>query len=232
MKKNKSTIMVIAAHPDDEVLGCGGAIARHAESGNPVYVLILGEGILSRYEDRKIADKKEICSLRSDSKAAASILGVKKIFFLNFPDNSFDSVLILKIIKEIERIKRLIKPNIIYTHHYADLNIDHCITYKATLTACRPLKEESVREIYSFEVPSSTEWHGPDKRSSFIPDRFIDISKTINKKVKALRCYKQELRPYPHPRSIRGVRVLAAKRGIEAGLEFAESFETIRVVVR
>lgn len=232
MKKNKSNVLVVAAHPDDEVLGCGGTIAKHVELESQVYVLILGEGISSRFKDRESVKKEEFCNLKKEAKDAADTLGIKEIFFSDFPDNSFDSVPILKIIKKIERIKDIIKPNIIYTHHYGDLNIDHSIVYKAVLTACRPLKDESVREIYSFEVPSSTEWSGPNKETSFIPDRFVDISDTIEKKIEALRRYKYELRPYPHPRSIKGVRVLAARRGLETGLKFAESFKTIRAVVR
>lgn len=225
-------ILVVAAHPDDEVLGCGGTIAKCAKLGDQVYILILGEGISSRYKNRKDARKRDIHNLKKQAKDAANILGVKEIFFSDFPDNNFDSVPILKIIKEIEKIKKIIRPNIIYTHHYGDLNIDHRIAYEAVLTACRPLKNESVREIYSFEVPSSTEWHGPSKETSFIPDRFVGISITIKKKIEALRCYEHELRPYPHPRSIKGIRVLAAKRGTESGLKFAESFETIRAVIR
>lgn len=232
MKKDKSNILVVVAHPDDEVLGCGGVIAKHADSGNYVYTLILGEGIASRYKEKKVVKKKEFRDLKIQAEKASRILGVKKIFFSDFPDNSFDSIPILNIIKEIERIKNITKPSIVYTHYYGDLNIDHSIVYKAVLTASRPLKDEIVREIYSFEVPSSTEWHGSDKEASFIPDRFVDISNTIKKKIEALRCYKQELRPYPHPRSVKGIRVLASKRGMEAGLKFAESFETIRAIVR
>lgn len=232
MNKNKSNILIVVAHPDDEVLGCGGVIAMHANTGCDVFVLILGEGISSRYSDRKSVRSEKFSDLKEQAKDAARILGVKKIFFSDFPDNSFDSLPILKIIKEIEKVKRLTRPGIIYTHHYGDLNIDHRITYRAVLTACRPLKDESVSEIYSFEVSSSTEWSGPNKENIFIPDRFVDISKTIDKKTEALRSYRYELRPYPHPRSIKGIRAVAAKRGLEAGLKFAESFETIRTVVR
>ena len=225
----KKCVLVVAAHPDDEILGCGGTMAKMAHQGNEIYTLILGRGVAARGHDQENA-KKQIDELNGCMKAANQTVGVKEVFGFDFPDNSFDSVPILKIIKEIERIKKITKPNIIYTHHYGDLNIDHHIVYKAVLTACRPLKHESVTEIYSFEVPSSTEWSGPNKEDGFIPNRFVDISKTIDKKIKAFRCYKQELRPYPHPRSIKGVRVLAANRGIESGLKFAESFKTIRVV--
>ncbi|MFC1621023.1 PIG-L deacetylase family protein [Candidatus Omnitrophota bacterium] len=232
MKKGKLKILVVAAHPDDEVLGCGATIARHVKSGHAVYVLILGEGISARYKDRKDAKKKDISGLKAQAREASRILGVKKIFFSDFPDNSFDSVPILKIIKEIEKIKKAIRPHVIYTHHYGDLNVDHRIAYNAVLTACRPLKNETVREIYSFEVPSSTEWSGPNKKEYFTPDRFVDASDGIDRKLKAMKCYRGEMRAYPHPRSLKAVRFHAAKRGSEAGLRFAESFETIRMVIQ
>ena len=232
MKKIKSNVLVVSAHPDDEVLGCGGAIARCVDMGRSVYVLILGEGISSRYKNRKYVKNEEFNSLKKQTGQAAGILGVKKVFFSNFPDNSFDSVPILKIIKEIERVKKIVTPTTIFTHHYGDLNVDHCIVYKALLTACRPLKGESVKEIYSFEVPSSTGWSGPDKEKRFIPDRFVDISKTIEKKIEAMAYYKNELRKYPHPRSLKGMKLLAQKRGVEVGIKYAEAFETIRVVVK
>jgi len=226
----ESKILVVAAHPDDEVLGCGGIIAKYVKSGGKVWILTLGEGVSSRYRKRSSVKKKDLDDLKKQAKKATNILGAQKIFFSDFKDNSFDSVPVLKIIKEIERIKELVRPDIIYTHHHGDLNIDHRIVYKAVLTACRPLKNESVKEIYSFEVPSSTEWSGPNKEVCYVPDRFVDISETIEKKIEALKCYRKEMRPYPHPRSIKGIRFLAAKRGQEAGLKFAESFETIRVI--
>ena len=224
-------ILVVAAHPDDEILGCGGTIARYSKSGSAVYCLILGEGAIARYPNRKKVCFKRVEILKRQAKISAGIIGIKKIFFSGFPDNSFDTIPILKIVKEIERIKENIRPAIIYTHHYGDLNVDHCVTYNAVLTACRPIKGETVKEIYAFGVPSSTEWAGPGKGTHFIPDTFVDISQTIDKKIAALRCYKTEIRPYPHPRSIKGIKLLAAKLGLEAGLRFAESFETIRTVI-
>lgn len=223
-------ILVVVAHPDDEVLGCGGSIARYVKEGSRVSTLILGEGVTSRYKKRELADKKELFDLKAQAEKAARVLGVKRVFFSDFPDNSFDSVPILKIIKEIEEIKEIVKPSIIYTHHYGDLNVDHRVVYNAVLTAFRPLKKEIVREIYSFEVFSSTEWAGPNKEIHFIPDTFVDISKTMEKKIEALKCYEKEIRQYPHPRSLKNVKFHAAKRGTESGLKFAESFETIRVV--
>ena len=230
MRNDKPDILIVAAHPDDEVLGCGGTIVKYVDAGSRAYPLILGEGIASRHKNREMVDKKGLSDLKAQAEEASHTMGVKKVFFSDFPDNNFDSIPILKIIKEIERIKNIIKPDIIYTHHYGDLNIDHRITYKAVLTACRPLKDETVKEIYAFEVPSSTDWSGPDKEGYFVPDRFLDVSGTIDRKIEALKRYKNEIRPYPHPRSVKGIKFLAAKRGLEAGLKFAEAFETIRKI--
>lgn len=225
-------LLVIAAHPDDEVLGCGGTVAKMVREGWEVFTLILGEGITSRDEKRdRVKREKDIEILKKQSFEANHILGIKELFFCDFPDNSFDSIPILRIIKEIEKVKSAIKPNVIYTHHYGDLNIDHRIVYSAVLTASRPLKNQTVKEIYSFEVPSSTEWAGPCKETHFMQDTFIDISWSLEKKIEALKCYEKEIKPYPHPRSIKNIRSLASKRGSEAGLKFAEAFETIRKIV-
>lgn len=220
-------ILIIAAHPDDEVLGCGGTIAKFGrERGVEVYTLILGEGVTSRYEKRETGVKsKELKELKGCINKAAKILGVKKIFVLDFPDNRFDTVALLDIVKAIEKVKDEIKPHIVYTHYRGDLNIDHRITYEAVLTACRPVKSETVREIYSFEVPSSTEWNYPN---TFCPNVYVDISETIGRKVEALGAYKSETRAWPHPRSVKAIKNLAQKRGCEVGFDYGEAFELVR----
>lgn len=232
MKKNNSTILVIAAHPDDEVLGCGGTIARFTNQSWSIFSLILGEGITARDSKRNIKKRrKELDCLKAQVYAANKILGVKKVFAYDFPDNRFDSVPILQIIKKIEEVKKKVLPSVVYTHHFGDLNVDHRVTYDAVMTACRPLKQESVREIYSFEVPSSTEWTGPRRDMRFVPNRFIDISDTVDRKIKALKYYRREMLPYPHPRSVQGVMLLAKNRGLEVGLKYAEAFTTIRQII-
>ncbi|RKY38560.1 MAG: PIG-L family deacetylase [Candidatus Omnitrophota bacterium] len=227
IKENK-TILVIAAHPDDEVLGCGGTIARLIKEGFEVYTLILGEGITSRDDmrDRKRREE-EITELKGEAKEANKILGVKEVFFYDFPDNRFDTVPFLDIVKVVEKVKNSINPEIIFTHYEMDLNVDHQITYRAVITATRPLKEESVKEIYSFEIPSSTEWRYP---LNFSPDVFFDISTTIDIKIKALEKYKTELKKYPHPRSLEGVKLIAKNWGIKVGLEYAEAFKVVRIL--
>jgi LmbE family N-acetylglucosaminyl deacetylase len=223
-------ILVVAAHPDDEVLGCGGTIARLAKENHNVFCLLLGEGITSRYDQREKAAESELKQLKTEAEQAAEILGIKKTFFSDFPDNRFDTVPLLNLVKAIENIKKEIKPDIVYTHHQGDLNIDHQITFKAVLTACRPTKGETVKEIYSFEVPSSTEWNSPDKQNYFMPDVFVDITETLDKKLDALQVYKEEAREYPHPRSPEALRAIAHRWGSTAGLGAAEAFQLIRSV--
>jgi LmbE family N-acetylglucosaminyl deacetylase len=229
MLSNKK-VLVIAAHPDDEVLGCGGTINRFIKEGKNVRILILGEGITSRQESRNLsAVKKQIEKLHRDMKKSAHILGVKNIQVLSFPDNRFDSVDLLDIIKSIESVKREFKPDIIFTHQQNDLNIDHRITFNAVMTACRPLKNETVKEIYSFEVASSTEWQNPNTCLGFKPIQyFILDKKNINAKIKAMEAYTTERKKYPHPRSKESIMVQAKYRGICISTDFAEAFEVIR----
>ncbi len=221
-------VLVVAAHPDDEVLGCGGTMAALAQAGHEVYVLILGEGVTSRDEIRDpLARAKEIEALRQAARKAAQILGAKEVFFEDLPDNRFDTVPFLEIVKKIERIKTKVRPEIIFTHYEGDLNIDHQITARAVMTATRPLPGETVNSIYSFEVLSSTEWNF---FTNFKPNVYVDISKNLEKKFKALSLYVNELRNFPHPRSLDGVRIQASYRGIEVGVLAAEVFLLVRSV--
>ncbi|EGK8009162.1 PIG-L family deacetylase [Campylobacter lari] len=221
MKNNK--ILIIAAHPDDEVLGCFGTIAKYIQQGYEAYTLILGEGKTSR----EINSKNEQEILEDELFRANNLLGIKKIFRKFFPDNAFDKIPLLEIVKSIEEVKNEIKPNIIFTHYEKDLNIDHQITYKATITATRSLQEESVKEIYSFEILSSTEWNYP---LSFQPDVFFDISTTLDLKLKAMSFYQSELRNYPHPRSLEGIKINAQYQGMRVGLQYAEVFKSVKVI--
>ena len=224
----KSRILCVAAHPDDEVLGCGGTMAKLSKD-NEVYTLILGEGITSRTisDEEKIKQLKE---LKNQSEQANEILGVKQVFFEKFSDNRFDTVPLLEIIKNIERYIQRIEPVVIYTHHHGDLNIDHQITHKAVLTAVRPVGSPIVKKILSFEVLSSTEWSCQNQTNIFIPNTYIDVSETLNKKLEAMKTYKSEIRDYPHPRSLEAIEILAKKRGLEVSLKYAEAFNLIRSI--
>lgn len=221
-------ILIVAAHPDDEILGCGGTIAKRIKEGDKVYTLILGEGITSRDKVRNEKKREnELKQLKKIAHKANKTIGVEEIFTYDIPDNRFDTMALLDIVKIIEKIKNKIKPDLVYTHHRNDLNIDHRITYNAVLTACRPIKKETVKEIYSFEVPSSTEWNFP---YSFNPNLFIDINKTINKKIKALKFYDGELKKFPHPRSKEAIKIIAKRWGSLSALNYAEAFEIIRII--
>jgi LmbE family N-acetylglucosaminyl deacetylase len=224
----KNKILIVSAHPDDEVLGCGGTVARLVKEGYQAYTLILGEGITSRDENRDRAKREtEIQKLKSQAEKANKIIGVEEVFMYDFPDNRFDTVPLLDIVKVIEKIKNDIKPKIIFTHYEKDLNVDHQITYKAVITATRPVVREPVKEIYSFEILSSTEWNFP---LSFSPDVFFDISETMDIKIKALEEYKTELRNYPHPRSLEGIKINAESWGLKIGVKYAEVFKSVRII--
>jgi LmbE family N-acetylglucosaminyl deacetylase len=221
-------ILIIAAHPDDEVLGCGGTAARLVKEGNEAYTLILGEGITSRDDSRqKEKREQEIVQLKKQVHEANHVIGIKEVFTYDFPDNRFDSVPLLDIVKVTETIKNKVKPDIVFTHYEQDLNIDHRVTYQAVLAAMRPTVGETVKEIYSFEVLSSTEWNYPLR---FSPDVFFDISETLKSKLSAMEKYQSELREYPHPRSIKGIRLNAEQWGMKTGLQYAEAFKLVRLV--
>jgi len=215
-------ILIIAAHPDDEILGAGGTMLKHSVNGDEVEAIILARGITSRNNESK--DKIE--NLRADSKKACKLLKMKKVTHYDFPDNKMDSIPLLDVIKVIEDKIRNFKPEKIYTHHYGDLNIDHRITYQAALTACRPINT-SVNEIICFEIPSSTEWNYPQ---NFNPNYFVNITKQLNMKIKAMERYKGEIRKFPHPRSSKYLKVLAEKWGAVSGNNAAEAFEIIRKI--
>jgi len=221
-------ILIVASHPDDEVLGCFGTVARFIKEGYEAYTLILGEGKTSRDDTRIIENKKdEIAKLNTEIQKANDVIGIKKVFVESFPDNRFDSVDLLDIVKVISKVKDKVNPDIIFTHFKNDLNIDHRITYQAVLTATRPMESECVKEIYSFEILSSTEWNYP---LSFSPDTFFDISDTLNLKLEAMKEYNSELCEYPHPRSLEGIELNAKYQGMKVGKKYVEAFESVRVL--
>jgi LmbE family N-acetylglucosaminyl deacetylase len=222
-------ILVIAAHPDDELLGVGGTIAKHVKEGDTVHCIILGEGASSRTKERVETARKDIDALWEEAKAAAQIIGFSSIDFAGLPDNRFDSVNLLEIIKIVEEKIAQIKPEIIYTHHGGDVNIDHQRTFQAVMTACRPCNPLSPKKIYTFETVSGTEWQLEEKKT-FKPNTYINIEQFIEQKKKALACYTKEMRELPHPRSLQGIETLATYRALECGLKSVEAFKLIREV--
>jgi N-acetylglucosamine malate deacetylase 1 len=218
------TVLVVAAHSDDEALGCSGTMAKHVAAGDQVHVLFMSDGVGSR---KSVAN--EVSERLSSAEKAAKILGVISMQNLNFPDNRMDTVALLDVAQAVENKIDEVRPNIIYTHHLGDLNVDHQVTHKAVMTACRPQPRFCVKEIYAFEVFSSTEWQTPGLMP-FIPNVFVDISEYIEIKREVLEIYSEEMREPPHSRSIHNVIGQAGMRGNTVGREYVEAFMSVREI--
>ncbi len=199
-------ILIVAAHADDEILGCGGTIAKHIDNGDKVSVLIL-------------------CPDRISSAIEAEDLIGYTLYNAELNDQNFDTYSLLNIIKDIETMVKLVNPHIVYTHWIGDLNLDHEITARATLTACRPLPGSTIEAVYGFEIPSSTEWG----TQPFMPNHFEEISEEqSHKKELALACYGSEIKQRPHARSLMAIHAMEVKRGAECGVNRAEAFYQYR----
>ena len=223
--KNKK-ILVVAAHPDDELLGCGGSLAKLSKKKCQIFALFFTDGVSSRDKIKNNEDNQR----KRNSLKSLKILGVKHSKFLSYPDNALDKIPLIKITKEIEYIIKKFKPHTIFTHSNVDLNIDHEIISRAVVTATRPKPNFCVKNILLFETLSSTEWNFNFKKKSFNPNYFIDITKTISTKIKAAKEYKKEISSWPHPRSLNGIKNLAKYRGQSVGVKFAEAFYLLRQV--
>jgi LmbE family N-acetylglucosaminyl deacetylase len=210
-------VLVVAAHPDDEVLGCGGTIVKHAQNGDQITAVIVCEGESLRYGKDGVKQREHVFR-------AAKILGIKEVKLLDFPDQRLDTITLTEIIKPIEEVVREIQPSIVYCQFGGDVNSDHKIVFNATLVATRPA-EECIEAVYAFDTASSTEWAYP---RTFNPDTSVDISHTLETKLRAMACYESELRPYPHPRSLEGLRNKASAWGNQRCMKAAEVFMTIQ----
>jgi N-acetylglucosamine malate deacetylase 1 len=213
------SVLVIAAHPDDETLGCGGAIAKHAANGDIVNVIFLADGVGARSDSSSNAAEQR---KRSADKACL-ILGVERVSYLGFPDNRLDELPLLDVVKALEASSAKMSPEVVYTHHGGDLNVDHRAAYQATLTAFRPMPSGTVKEILTYETVSSTEWAGFDN-VAFRPNVFIDITAFWDKKLAASHAYDEEMRSVPHSRSFDHLEALAKHRGFSVGINMAEAF--------
>lgn len=220
-------ILVVAAHADDETIGCGGAIHRHASSGDRVGAICFTDGVGAREDAGRAAVRR-----REAAESAASRLGFEWIAAREFPDNELDSLPLLRLVKYVESIKASFDPKIVYTHHPGDLNVDHRVVFRATLTAFRPQPGERLGELRCFEVASSTEWNAPECEKPFAPNLWIDISGHWEAKVEALTEYDEEMRRPPHPRSVESLDALSRWRGAQAGLDRAEAYHVIRRIER
>ena len=223
-------VLVVAAHPDDEVLGCGGTMARLVNEGHEVHIAIMGEGITSRHGQPQEADRDQLSRLHRQAQSAAGKIKASDVVLCKLPDNRLDTVALLDVVKLVEDMVQKLKPEIVYTHHPGDLNIDHGVVHRAVLTATRPMAGQPVREIYAFEVPSSTEWAFHRVEPCFRPNVFVDVSGTLETKIEAMACYESEARKFPHPRSPEALRAIAARWGSVVGCQAAEAFELVRSV--
>ena len=219
--------LIIAAHPDDEVLGCGGAILKLTAAGAEVHIAFLADGIGARNPDPAWR-QAELAQRRAAAEAAARILGAASLSFDDLPDNQLDSIPLLDITQKVEALIDQYRPTSLFTHHAGDLNSDHRRTHQAVITACRPQRGHPVRTLLCFELPSSTEWQPPGSGLAFTPHWFVDISTTLDGKLAALDAYADELRDWPHPRSRQGIEHLARWRGASVGCDAAEAFMLAR----
>jgi LmbE family N-acetylglucosaminyl deacetylase len=217
------TNLIIAAHPDDEILGCGGIINKYGQEQD-FFVLIMTNGADSRYDD-SMAN-----ILRDNAIKANKYIGTKEVFFESFSDQKLDTYPLVDIIKTVEKYIKELKPQKVFTQHIGDLNKDHETLAKAVFTATRPVVGQIVREVYSYCVPSSTEWNFIQGENVFIPNIYVDIAKQLENKIEAMKFYESECRPYPHPRSPEAIRTYSKYMGINVGLGCAESFKLIRKI--
>jgi len=224
------SVLCVVAHPDDEVLGVGGTLARHAAEGDDVHVCILSDGVTSRYDDLDDPED-EIDRRRERAREAADTLGAT-VSLHDFPDNSFDTVPLLDIVQAVEAEVDRHTPDVVYTHSYGDLNVDHELACRATVTATRSLPDSDVERVLAFETLSSTEWSVPSPENAFQPQEFVDIDSHLQTKLDALSVYETELRDRPHPRSTEIVEENARVWGAKAGVPAAEPFELLSAVRR
>lgn len=216
-------ILVLAPHPDDEVLGCGGTIRKHVEEGHEVFVCIGTKAYAPDWSEEFLKERPE------EIKKAHEILGVKKTYFLDFPTVKMNTIPQKEVNDAFIRVVRDVNPDIVYIPHLGDLHGDHQILAQAGLVGTRPLPGSSIRKVIAFESTHATEWGSMIK--PFVPNMYVDIETAFPEKLKAMEAYKSEVKEYPHPRSLEGLKILAQKRGLECGLKFAEAFMVIREIV-
>lgn len=235
MDLKEKKILLVVAHPDDELLGLGATMHKLINEHNcKVRVVILGEGITSRSNERHPDDWSEELKIhRLNIETARKVIGYESVGIYDFPDNRFDTVDLLDIIKVIENEKENFQPEIIFTHHGGDVNIDHQKTFEAVITATRPMELEVVKSIITFETPSGTEWIASSDPRKFSPNLFVEVSEeNLKAKINGMECYEFEKRAYPHPRSPEALTIFAQYRGNTVGKKFAEAFTVVRCILK
>lgn len=217
---------ILAAHPDDEVLGCGATAARLVREGHTVIPIIFCENASVRYTDELMIDNLETWAQKS-----ANVLGIEEPVFLRMPDQKLDTFSALELAQTVEAVLREYKPEAVFTHHGGDINTDHRVLFDATMVASRPVPAATVRTVYTYETISSTEWGGTDFHATFSPNVFFDVAETIDLKIKAFSQYESEVREYPHPRSLEGIDIRAKDWGTRVGFKAAEPFQLVRNLI-
>ncbi|NMI02274.1 PIG-L family deacetylase [Pseudonocardia acidicola] len=217
-----STVVIVAAHPDDELLGAGATLAKHVRAGDGVHAVIMAEGATSRYDGAMVG------VLADASKQAAEVLGLASVRACSLPDQRLDTVALVEVTQALESVLDELRPQVVYTHFPGDVNLDHGIVSRAAWTACRPYVLPGLRRFAVFETPSSTEWAWPLDGGAFTPGLFVDVTETVETKLAAMACYPSELRDYPHPRSLRALRERAAFWGSHVGRMAVEPFQVLR----
>ncbi len=214
-------VMTVAAHPDDETLGCGATLAKHVAAGDAVCVIVLADGVGSRgFSTEMVKQRHGMC------RRACKILGTEDVWLHQYADNQMDTLALLQVVKHLETHLERFKPTVVYTHHGGDMNVDHRVTHDAVRVACRPQPGCTVKRLLHFEVPSSTEWG-----DGFVPNHFVEVDAALlQKKGEALEQYTTEMRAWPHPRSFTALSSLAAHRGASVGVNAAEAFMVGRVI--
>jgi LmbE family N-acetylglucosaminyl deacetylase len=215
-------VLVIAAHPDDEVLGMGGTIAVHTGGGDPVRVVVVTDGSSTQYpgDDETRARKEE------EARRAARELGVEDYVHLDLPDMRLDTIPHVEVNRVVEEHVRDLAPHVVYTAQ-PDVNRDHRALFDSVAVATRPMPGQPVRRVLTYAPTSSTEWT-PAAVNWFVPNWFVDVTETLERKIAAFAHYETEQREFPHPRSERAIRAAAAFHGASCGCEYAEPFVLVR----
>lgn len=217
-------IIVIAPHPDDEILGCGGIMSKFVNDGKEVYVLVITRGTPKLYSDDRIVN------VRKEALDAHKILGVKETVFLDFHAPELDQTSLAEISMEISKVIKKFAIDTIYIPHRGDIHSDHRVVYNASLVAGRPVNGSNVKNIFAYETLSETEWAAPFGDDAFIPTHFVNVTDTFERKLVAMACFKSQLKPFPNTRSLEAIEALAKFRGATVGFTRAEAFMTVRTI--
>ncbi len=215
-------ILAISAHPDDETIGAGGTLAKHVAAGDEVYWVVATQAYTPRWPQH-VLDR---ASQQIDE--VQEFFGIKQVFRLGFPTMHLNTIPSIDLASALQQVVDEVRPDVVYTTPRNDVNEDHRAIFDATLIACRPLPGSSVKRLLSYEIITTTRFGSPSGCQMFEPNVFVDISDYLETKVQAMAIFETELREFPHPRSLEGLRILCRERGMSVGIEAAECFELIR----